>query len=103
MRPKWFGREDGELVGQKTGWRRVQYSEKLFPVFVLTSSLISLMQRKSSEERKMKALTSKQSPPPKKNEKENMWISLGSWFVWCRFIYMHVHLEHVSFEYENVE
>lgn len=65
VRPKWFGREDGELVGQKTGWRRVQYSEKLFPVFVLTSSLISLMQRKSSEERKMKALTSKQSPPKK--------------------------------------
>lgn len=54
MRHKWFGGENRELFGQRTGWRRVQYSEKPFPVFVLTSSLISVMQKNWSEEREDK-------------------------------------------------
>lgn len=54
MRHKWFGGEKRELFGQRMGWRRVQYSEKPFPVFVLTSSLISVMQKNWSEEREDK-------------------------------------------------
>lgn len=61
-------KENRDINGRERGWRAswtekglrsVQYSEKLFPVFVLTSSLISVMQRNWSEARKMKALTSK--------------------------------------------
>lgn len=54
MRHKWFGGENRELFGQRMGWRRVQYSEKPFPVFVLMSSLISVMQKNWSEEREDK-------------------------------------------------
>lgn len=54
------------------GWRGVQYSEKPFPVFVLTSSLISVMQRNWSEERKMKALASQRSIRNKKIKIKHM-------------------------------
>lgn len=50
-----------KAIWTEKGWRRVQYGEKPFPVFVLMSSMISVMQRSRSEERKMKALASKRS------------------------------------------
>lgn len=60
--------------------------ERLFPVFALTSTLISVMQRHWNDERKMKALTSQQSVHNNKKKKkhtkktkpkENIWILSG--------------------------
>lgn len=48
-------RREWRAVWTEKGWRRVQYSEKPFPVFVLVSSLISVMQTNWSEERKIKS------------------------------------------------
>lgn len=60
-------------IRTEKGWRRVQYGEKPFPVFVLTSSLISVMPKNWSEERKMKALTSERSIRNKKiTERKHM-------------------------------
>ena len=69
MRQEWSGPEDGEPVGQREGGG-VQYSEKPFPVFVPTSSLISVMLRNWGEARKMKAPTSKRSAHNKKKKKK---------------------------------
>lgn len=91
VRHKWFGGENRELFGQRTGWRRVQYSEKPFPVFVLTSSLISVMQKNWSEEREDKkaqvrnqSILGETESQQHKKKRENIWILSASSVIWCR-------------------
>lgn len=83
-------------VWTEKGRRRVQYSERPFPVFVLTSSLISVMQKNWSEERKMKAPASKRSVQNRTEQDENVdFISyvvylvqvanLRLWYMWNIF------------------
>ena len=107
----WKEKENRDINGREIGWRAswtekelrsVQYSEKLFPVFVLTSSLISVMQRNWSEARKMKALTSKQSTQNKKKGKKEtygLYQSGVSYGTGC--IYLHV--IYIRFEYKSME
>lgn len=66
----------------------MQYSEKPFPVFVLTSSLISVKQKNWSGERQIKAGVREQSilDRKEKKNKENIWIlSLSVSGAGCKY------------------
>lgn len=66
-------RERGwRVIWTERGWRRVQYSEKSFPVFVLMSSLISVMQNNWSEEGKMKAQATKPEQDNNKKKRKHV-------------------------------
>lgn len=62
-------RREWRAVWTEKGWRRVQYSEKPFPVFVLMSSFISVMQKNWSKERKNKSRGQKAFYSVQKNNK----------------------------------
>lgn len=94
----WEGGWEWRAWWTKKGWRStVQYSERLFPVFVRTSSLISVMQRNRNEERKMKALASKRSVENKDKKKKTYgFYQAGSLSTACCIS------EYFWFEYKNV-
>lgn len=82
-------REAGEPLAHRHGWRTLQYSQRPFPVFVLTSSLISVMQRKWSEGRKMKALTSKTILLVQN------WTHKNRWNLSMNYLVLSTYLDHI--------